>query len=148
MNRYKLYTKLLEKDYNNRKLKKKQEQVVQTKTIPKPKISSVLSNLKTRFEYSCDRCHKPIVYDILFVDDFTSKYIPLDRETMRTHFRNCKSSRVRNSHDNRYGKTAETIATLQSSAMSIKKKDRPCMDKIPNSNLLGYGHEIYNFPTK
>jgi hypothetical protein len=64
---------------------------VNTKTIPKPKISSVISHLKTRFEYTCDRCHKPIVYDALFVDDFTGKYIPLDRETMRTHFKNCKS---------------------------------------------------------
>ena len=94
MSRYKLYTQLLEKDYNSRKLKKKQEQIVKTKTIPKP---SVLSNLKTRFEYTCERCHKPIVYDTLFVDDFTGRYIPLDKETMRTHFRNCKSNRVRNS---------------------------------------------------
>ena len=121
MNRYKLYTKLLDKDFDNRKLKKKQHLVVKAATTPKPKISSLITKLKTQFEYTCDRCHKPIVYDTLFVDDFTGKYIPLDRETMRTHFKNCKSNRARISYDNKYGKTSGTIATLQSLSINLPR---------------------------
>lgn len=96
MNRYKLYAKLLDKDIENRKLKKKQQQVLlKTPVRTTPKIGSVITNLKTQFEYTCDRCHKPIVYDTLFVDDFTGRYIPLDKETMRTHFKNCKSNVIK-----------------------------------------------------
>ena len=40
---------------------------------------------------------------------------------MRTHFKNCKSSRVRISHDNKYGKTSGTIATLQSLSINLPR---------------------------
>jgi hypothetical protein len=99
MNGYKLYSKLLDKDIENRKLRKKKLAQSLVNTAPartRPKISSVvIPKLKTQFEYTCDRCHKPIVYDTLFVDDFTGKYIPLDRETMRTHFKNCRSNMIK-----------------------------------------------------
>jgi hypothetical protein len=100
MNRYKLYSKSLDKDIENRKLRKKRQTLSLVKTTPvnvtpKPKINSIKTKLRTQFEYTCDRCHKPIVYDTLFVDDFTGKYIPLDRETMRTHFKNCKSNMIK-----------------------------------------------------
>jgi hypothetical protein len=123
MNGYKLYAKLLDKDIENRKLRKKKlaQSLVNTRPVrTTPKISSVvISKLKTQFEYTCDRCHKPIVYDTLFVDDFTAKYIPLDRETMRTHFKNCRSNRAKNSYDNKYGKTSCTT-TLQSNLTGAK----------------------------
>lgn len=97
MNRYKLYSKLLEKDIENRKLRKKkqrQQQVLVNTTsvnnIPKPKINSIITKLKTQFEYTCDKCQEPILYDTLFIDDFTGKYISLDRETIRTHWCNTK----------------------------------------------------------
>ncbi|CAN5305532.1 hypothetical protein BH18THE2_BH18THE2_09080 [soil metagenome] len=95
-NRYKLYKELLEKDNSiNRKRTKQQVVLLQRQQRPVkaqvPKLSPIAAKLKTRFEYTCDKCQEPILYDTLFVDDFTGKYIPLDRETMRTHFKNCKN---------------------------------------------------------
>jgi hypothetical protein len=61
---------------NNRTNQQKQQQLqikeeVKTKPQPQPKI-------KHRTESECFKCKQPIVFDSLFLNDFTGKYIPLD----------------------------------------------------------------------
>jgi hypothetical protein len=87
-NKYKLFSKLLQKEDNTKKLKK-QKQKIQAQEEARKQIFAKtlipLDQLKSRYEYTCPKCESYIVYDTLFVDDFTGKYIPLDYDSMRTH---------------------------------------------------------------
>jgi hypothetical protein len=87
-NKYKLYSKLLQKEYNTKKLKKQKQKIqiqedAKRKSFEKTLIP--LDQLKIRYEYTCHVCDAYITYHTLFYDDFANKYIPLDYDTMRVH---------------------------------------------------------------
>jgi hypothetical protein len=87
-NKYKLYSKLLQKEDDTKKLKKQKiQEEERRKQLPIPKTIP----LKTRYEYTCSRCGDYIVFDTLYLDDFTGKYIALEPDTMRTHHCNWKN---------------------------------------------------------
>jgi hypothetical protein len=88
-NKYKLYSQSLEKEINNRKLQKQEQKIQEEerrKQLPIPKFIP----LKERFNYTCHICNDYIVFDTLYLDDFTGKYIPLEPDTMRVHHCNWK----------------------------------------------------------
>lgn len=70
-NRYKLYKELLEKDNSFNRRRTKQQVVILQEQRPvnaqAPKPSPIRTKLKTQFEYTCDKCQKPILYDTLFI---------------------------------------------------------------------------------
>lgn len=81
-NKYKLYSKLLQKEDNTKKLKKQQQKEEERrKQIPIPKFIP----LKERFNYTCHICNAYIVFDTLYLNDFTGKYIALEPDTMKQH---------------------------------------------------------------
>ena len=85
--KYKLYSHLLDKEAEAKKLKKQkqlQEQEQHEKHLTFIKSLIPVSELKSQFHYTCNRCDAYILYDTLFIDDFTSKYIPLN-EDMTNH---------------------------------------------------------------
>jgi hypothetical protein len=96
------FTQLLLKDFEDRKQEKKRERInavaaikLKSESESKLKIAPVIQqvlaanklkhNLKVQFEYTCYKCNKPIVYDTLWLNDFTNRYIPLDKESMLPH---------------------------------------------------------------
>ena len=98
-NKYKLYSKLLQKEDNTKKLKKQQQKLQEQEDAKRKLFEKTLiplSQLKSRYEYTCHICGAYICYDTLYLDDFTQKYIPLDAESMRIHkcnWRNVKKKK-------------------------------------------------------
>jgi hypothetical protein len=85
-NKYKLYSKLLQKEDNTKKLKKQKQKLQiqeeeRRKHLPIPKFIP----RKEQFEYTCHICNDYIVFDTLYLDDFTGKYISLEPDTMKQH---------------------------------------------------------------
>jgi hypothetical protein len=100
MKKYKLYSQALDKQDLAKKLKKQQDKEdrikEQQRKIVEEKHKAFLKTvipydkLKRKFDYTCHTCGDYIIYDSLYLDDFTNKYVPLNPDTMRPHKHNWK----------------------------------------------------------